>query len=93
MTNEFHTLRGTCSSLVPSGPGYEGVSLQNQVCTTLGAVTGQDSVDGNVYVGLSFGYSFSHLWMVKNLVFHHLLNVDDEFLRTLALSLLSISDS
>ncbi|KAH9022164.1 pleiotropic drug resistance ABC transporter [Lactarius pseudohatsudake] len=28
--NEFHTLNGTCSNLVPSGTGYENVSLANQ---------------------------------------------------------------
>ncbi|KAG2063871.1 ABC-2 type transporter, partial [Suillus decipiens] len=32
MMNEFHTLSGTCSTLVPQGPGYENVLLANQVC-------------------------------------------------------------
>ncbi|THU77874.1 hypothetical protein K435DRAFT_812067 [Dendrothele bispora CBS 962.96] len=30
MTNEFRTLNGTCDSLIPSGPGYENVTLINQ---------------------------------------------------------------
>ncbi|KAF8809232.1 hypothetical protein BYT27DRAFT_7094869 [Phlegmacium glaucopus] len=25
MTNSFYTLDGVCSTLVPSGPGYEGI--------------------------------------------------------------------
>jgi ATP-binding cassette subfamily G (WHITE) protein 2 (SNQ2) len=64
MANEFHTLNGTCSDLVPSGPGYETVSLANQVCATVGAVPGQDFVDGNAFIRLSFDYAYSHLWMV-----------------------------
>ncbi|KAG5352685.1 hypothetical protein C0989_001027 [Termitomyces sp. Mn162] len=62
IANEFHTLNGTCSNLVPHGPGYEGVSLDNQVCTTVGAVTGLDLVDGNDFIRLSFNYSYSHVW-------------------------------
>jgi len=65
MTNEFHTLNGLCSSLVPSGVGYEGVSLSNQVCTVVGSQSGQDTVDGSAYLRLSFGYSISHLWRVQ----------------------------
>ncbi|KAG5644210.1 hypothetical protein DXG03_008873 [Asterophora parasitica] len=63
MANEFHTLNGQCSSLVPSGPGYEGVSLDNQVCATVGAIQGQDFVNGNRFIKLSYGYSYSHVWM------------------------------
>ncbi|KAM6501505.1 pleiotropic drug resistance ABC transporter [Amanita muscaria] len=62
IVNEFHTLNGLCSSLVPSGPGYETVSLANQVCSVVGALPGQNRVDGNRFVNLSFGYSFSNLW-------------------------------
>lgn len=64
LTNEFHTLKGTCSTLVPSGVGYENVSLQNQVCTTLGSVAGQSIVDGATYAELSYGYTYSHTWRV-----------------------------
>ena len=65
MTNEFHTLDGLCSTLVPSGLGYEGVSLSNQVCTVPGSQPGQNIVSGSLYVRLSFGYSISHLWRVR----------------------------
>jgi len=64
MTNEFRTLQGTCSNLVPKGPGYENVQLANQVCTTLGALPGQPFVDGARFASLSFEYSFSKTWMV-----------------------------
>ncbi|KAL5487493.1 SNQ2_3 [Sanghuangporus weigelae] len=62
MSNEFHTLDGRCSQIVPTGPGYENVSLSNQVCTTVGSVPGQSTVDGNRYLEISYDYSHSHLW-------------------------------
>ncbi|KIY47285.1 pleiotropic drug resistance ABC transporter [Fistulina hepatica ATCC 64428] len=62
VSNEFHTLDGTCANLVPEGTGYENISLSNQVCTTVGSVAGQDTVDGNRFIALSFGYSYSHVW-------------------------------
>jgi ATP-binding cassette subfamily G (WHITE) protein 2 (SNQ2) len=62
MANEFHTLNGTCSSLAPSGPGYENITLVNQVCTTVGSVAGQDHVDGNRFLAISYGYYYSNLW-------------------------------
>ena len=65
MTNEFHTLDGECSTLVPSGSGYEGISLANQVCTVLGSQPGQSTVSGSAYLGLSFGYFFGNLWRVR----------------------------
>ncbi|KAG1859895.1 ABC-2 type transporter-domain-containing protein [Suillus tomentosus] len=62
LTNEFHTLNATCSTLVPQGPGYENVSLANQVCTTVGSLPGLITVDGNRFVNMSYGYSYSDLW-------------------------------
>jgi len=67
MVNEFHTVDGTCSTLVPSGPGYAGISLSNQVCTVVGSEPGQASVNGLRYLSLSFGYSYSHLWRVSDI--------------------------
>ncbi|KAF7984807.1 hypothetical protein HWV62_11820 [Athelia sp. TMB] len=62
LVNEFHTLSGQCASLVPQGPGYEGVQLANQVCTTVGSVAGQATVNGDRFVELSYGYSYGNLW-------------------------------
>ncbi|KAG2038968.1 P-loop containing nucleoside triphosphate hydrolase protein [Suillus americanus] len=62
VVNEFHTLDGVCSTLVPQGPGYENVSLVNQVCTTAGSQPGQLLVDGSIYVGLTFDFWYGHLW-------------------------------
>lgn len=62
ISSEFHTLRGVCSALVPQGPGYEGVSIKNQVCATVGSQAGQAFVDGNNFIAASYGYSYSNLW-------------------------------
>ncbi|KAF4583486.1 hypothetical protein EYR38_002237 [Pleurotus pulmonarius] len=63
LSNEFRTLNGACANLVPQGPGYENITLDNQVCATVGAVSGQNTVDGNVFIDLSYGYSYSNTWM------------------------------
>ncbi|KIJ60833.1 hypothetical protein HYDPIDRAFT_43039 [Hydnomerulius pinastri MD-312] len=62
MLNEFHTINGLCSSLVPQGPGYENVSVANQVCTTVGSVPGEAYVSGSTFLELSFGYAYNNLW-------------------------------
>ncbi|TRM62061.1 ABC-2 type transporter-domain-containing protein [Schizophyllum amplum] len=62
VTNEFRTLDGECSLLVPQGPGYENVSLDNQVCTAVGSVPGQTLVNGATYLQLSYGYTYANTW-------------------------------
>ncbi|KAI0298342.1 ABC-2 type transporter-domain-containing protein [Multifurca ochricompacta] len=62
ISNEFHTLNGTCSNLIPSGTGYENASLLNQVCGTVGSLPGQGTVDGNAFIAISYEYSYSHIW-------------------------------
>ena len=65
MINEFRTLNVECSNPVPQGPGYENITLENQVCTAPGAVPGQTTVDGLRYLKLSFNYAWSHMWRVR----------------------------
>ena len=65
MANEFHALNGQCALLVPSGPGYENVSLINQVCTAVGSVQGESTVSGDIFAELSYGYKYSHIWRVS----------------------------
>lgn len=62
LSNEFRTLNVPCASLVPSGPGYEGVAVANQVCSVVGAQTGSSIVIGADYIQASFGYTWSHTW-------------------------------
>ena len=44
MANEFHGQKMECNTLIPSGPGYENVSLANQACAFTGSVPGQSYV-------------------------------------------------
>lgn len=62
MVMEFHNRKSLCAALVPSGPGYENVNIQNQVCASEGAIPGQIYASGDEYVEISFAYSYSHLW-------------------------------
>jgi ATP-binding cassette subfamily G (WHITE) protein 2 (SNQ2) len=62
MINEFKSIRGSCANLIPQGPGYENTSLANQVCGSVGALPGEDHVDGSEFLRLSFGYERSELW-------------------------------
>ena len=68
MENEFHTLEGACVPFVPLGPGYEGVSLSNQVCPLVGSAAGQSAVDRNVFIKVIYDFAFVHLWMVSTLI-------------------------
>ncbi|KAJ3537090.1 hypothetical protein NMY22_g5742 [Coprinellus aureogranulatus] len=62
LSNEFRTVNAACDSLVPHGPGYENLSLSNQVCDAIGAQPGSAFVDGARFIDLSFHYKVSHLW-------------------------------
>ncbi|KAF9242291.1 ABC-2 type transporter-domain-containing protein [Melanogaster broomeanus] len=63
MVNEFHAVDGKCTTLVPQGPGYENVTLANQVCTTVGSQAGMATVNGKAFAYLSYGHEYSKLWM------------------------------
>ncbi len=65
MANEFRTLQATCSSLIPQGPGYENVTLDNQVCTAVGSLPGHPFVDGDRFLQLAYGFSWSDGWKVS----------------------------
>jgi ABC-type multidrug transport system ATPase subunit len=62
MANEFHNALAPCSTLVPSGPGYQNVSLVHQVCAVTGALPEQGFVNGDAYIAASFDYHYSHVW-------------------------------
>jgi len=97
MTNEFHTLNGVCSNLVPQGPGYENITIDNQVCTTVGALPGESHVSGSRFVLLSYGFKQSNTWMVcPSLLGNrslHVLNSNFTLIRTSVSSSPSVSHS
>ncbi|GAD98247.1 ABC transporter [Paecilomyces variotii No. 5] len=71
MVNEFHDRHFPCAieQIVPNGPGYENVPMANKICSTVGAVAGQEIVEGNSYLGKSFQYTKSHLWRNLGIMF------------------------
>lgn len=62
MSTEFHKRQMLCSQMVPSGPGYENVSVANQICNAAGAVKGHKYVSGDVYVKASYHFGYQHAW-------------------------------
>lgn len=62
MINEFSGRQFSCTNFVPEGPGYENIDSSGRICSTVGAVPGSTTVDGDVYLASSFQYSPEHLW-------------------------------
>ena len=62
MVNEFDGRYFTCSNFIPSGADYAGFSGANQICSTVGALPGSDSVSGTEYLQLTYNYERAHLW-------------------------------
>ncbi|KAH3674878.1 hypothetical protein WICPIJ_009448 [Wickerhamomyces pijperi] len=65
---EFHGRQMACGTpLVPSGPGYADVTLENQVCPFVGSEKGQFYVSGDSYIAAQYSYHYSHVY--RNLGF------------------------
>ncbi|KAI9369377.1 ABC-2 type transporter-domain-containing protein [Aspergillus egyptiacus] len=64
MVNEFHDREFPCNAaaFVPSGPGYENISPENQICNAVSAVPGASSINGDAYLATAYEYYHSHLW-------------------------------
>ncbi|KAK6461714.1 multidrug resistance protein [Scheffersomyces coipomensis] len=62
MVNEFHGQEFVCSTLIPSGPGYENIPLSEQSCSIVGSVAGNEYVSGTEYLSQSYQYYNSHKW-------------------------------
>ena len=60
--NEFHGKTLECSKFVPSGPGYENLSLAHQICDLPGAIAGQDFVSGDAYILRHFDFRWHNVW-------------------------------
>ncbi|KAB8079584.1 ABC-2 type transporter-domain-containing protein [Aspergillus leporis] len=68
MVNEFHNRIWECADaqLVPN---YPGASLENQICSTVGAVAGSRYIQGDDYLHRSFQYYNSHKWRNLGIMF------------------------
>ncbi|EPS96974.1 hypothetical protein FOMPIDRAFT_1025183 [Fomitopsis schrenkii] len=62
MVNEFSTLNAECETLIPTGPGYENITLTNQGCAVVGSQPGHATVEGLAYLKDSYGFVAGHLW-------------------------------
>ncbi|KAL6945070.1 ATP-binding cassette multidrug transporter pdr12 [Hanseniaspora vineae] len=62
VSTEFHGRKMLCSNPIPTGPGYENVSVQNQGCVSLGAVKGSRYVSGDDYIKQDYHFEYKHAW-------------------------------
>ena len=62
MVNEFHDRNFPCTVYVPSGGAYDSIDPIHRVCSTVGAVAGQTSVNGDTYLKDAYTYAYSHRW-------------------------------
>ncbi|KAF2225760.1 ABC drug exporter AbcA [Elsinoe ampelina] len=89
MVNEFSGQNYTCSTFVPQGPGY--TNLANQVCSAVGAVAGEDFVNGDVYIGSSYRYYRANKWRNLGILFVFMIGIG--FLYLVAAELVSAKKS
>nr|BAD42437.1 ATP binding cassette transporter [Penicillium digitatum] len=62
MVNEFRNRHFPCAAIVPSGGAYDSISMENRICSTVGAQSGSSDVSGTLYLEESYGYMTKHLW-------------------------------
>jgi len=62
MINEFHNRNFTCSSFVPTGGSYNGVSPNQHVCSVVGSTPGSDVVNGDAYINSAFQCYHAKKW-------------------------------
>jgi ATP-binding cassette, subfamily G (WHITE), member 2, SNQ2 len=62
MAAEFHNLNFTCleSSIVPSGSDYTNPVFQT--CTYEGAIPGELTISGDLYLSSHFGFTYQNVW-------------------------------
>ncbi|CAI2034515.1 hypothetical protein SEUBUCD650_0I00120 [Saccharomyces eubayanus] len=61
---EFHGRRMSCggSGVIPYGPGYENVQVNERVCASVGSRPGQSYVSGDDYLKAQYDYEYKHTW-------------------------------
>lgn len=62
MINEFHDRRFSCSVIVPSGPDYSAVGINNRACAEVGNTLGSTTIQGDIYLAEKFQYYYSNQW-------------------------------
>jgi ATP-binding cassette subfamily G (WHITE) protein 2 (PDR) len=62
MTNEFDGRQFPCTQFIPSGGPYDSIDPIHRVCTVVGSVAGQTSVDGTAFLKGTYEYYYSNRW-------------------------------
>lgn len=59
VANEFHGRDLGCSSMIPAYPNMEGDTF---ICSSKGAVAGQNTVSSDAYIWASYNFSYTYVW-------------------------------
>ncbi|EJS41517.1 pdr10p [Saccharomyces arboricola H-6] len=62
MINEFHGRDFTCAQFIPSGPNYVNATGDEVICSSLGAVPGNDYVSGDAFIRTNYGFEHKNKW-------------------------------
>ncbi|KAL6928002.1 ATP-binding cassette multidrug transporter pdr5 [Hanseniaspora valbyensis] len=62
MINEFHGRDFPCAQYIPSGSAYSSFSENDRTCSVVGAVPGENYVNGDTYIRVAHGYEHKHKW-------------------------------
>ncbi|KAL5042237.1 hypothetical protein BDW71DRAFT_211366 [Aspergillus fruticulosus] len=62
MINEFHDREFACSVVVPSGPDYAAIGINNRACAEVGGAVGSTIIHGDSYINEKFNYHHSNKW-------------------------------
>ncbi|KAI8391921.1 Pleiotropic ABC efflux transporter of multiple drugs [Nakaseomyces glabratus] len=62
MINEFHDRKFPCSQYIPSGSVYNNVPADSRICSSVGAIRGNDYVLGDDFLRESYSYLHKHKW-------------------------------
>ncbi|WFD34807.1 hypothetical protein MCUN1_001651 [Malassezia cuniculi] len=60
IANEYRGQMMQCANMVPTGPGYENVAVENQVCPIAGSQPGEGYVNAELYMEKTYGYQWSN---------------------------------
>jgi hypothetical protein len=62
LVNEFDGRIFPCAAAAPSGPGYEDVTGPQFICNVPGAVAGETTVQGRLFVETAYEYQKKNMW-------------------------------
>ncbi|KAG9696509.1 pleiotropic drug resistance protein, ABC superfamily, partial [Aureobasidium melanogenum] len=70
IANQFHGRNFTCSAIIPA---YSPPRGDCWICSSTGAVAGQDYVNGDAYIAAAYTYTHAHMWRNLGILFAFLI--------------------